>query len=140
MSTTAITVFYRATLIGANITEDVNFPLEIPGALFALAAAPATSTQVVRAVLELGMPHLTAAAPRFTCNCGKRAKLFMSNTGSWLHVPPPDGPFIFNTALAVCVLRGPCDLAARERGAKMSRDLGLQDRYSGGAALVALRG
>ena len=131
-------IVYCASLSGAAREEKVTFRLNYPATASALAARELTSTHQL-AIFKLALPHLMAAAPRFTCDCGARASWFVSNQLIYLSVPAPDGPLVHDFARAVCALRGPCELAAREWGAALARNGGMEDVYVGGTQTAALR-
>lgn len=59
--------------------------------------------------------------------CNKAARKLLNNAAMFLHVPPPDGPFIQDMVFPYCEKGSPCEEAGRREAASMGQMLGWQD-------------
>lgn len=133
-STTEVIYRARCMLGPEGGHREFEWRFDMPTDVFEAAkgASPADMAATVALIRVIGAQRFDLrmlASERLRCHCGAEATQVVTNAGSWLHVPPPDGPFIFDIAFPICTRGGACDEIAREEFRSMMRDMGTLDSH-----------
>lgn len=104
--------------------HDLRLELRVAVAPDELATAARASAQrggaagtarVLQAVVREVEAALRARRAWVCDACGKPALKFVHGIIPYLHVPPPDGPFVYDTVQPVCAMRGACEAECTRR-------------------------
>ena len=118
----------------ANVTDGTGQKAEfratydVDAAMLAAAVAPQPDLEACRLIIRSLSVASTDAMLRLRpwrcagCGGAEPARV-LSNVASWLHVPPPDGPMLFDTAFPYCTRNGKaCEAACRREAAVLHAD------------------
>lgn len=84
-----------------------------PQAATTSANYPSHFAAAIQPVLAAREPVCRLASPRQCDFCGAPTERVLQTPNSYLHVPPPQGPFVFVVVTAVCGSPG-CEIAGRK--------------------------
>ena len=94
--------------------------------------ASAPLVQLVGAVARIGMAEvvrpLATGSQCLGCGAVCDGSYHVSNLMPYLHVPPPEGPFILDFAQACCKRGGKCEKACHAEGGKLAASIGMDQK------------